>query len=57
MNNSINCSGFVGMLVDKHDTYDYYKNTISDAEPEIAKSSIQCSTAIINDGDYGSSNE
>lgn len=57
MNNSINCSGFVGMLVDTHDTYDYYRNNISDAESEIAKSTIQFNKAGLNDSDYGSSNE
>jgi len=57
MNDSINCSGFVEMLVDTYDTYDNYEYSISDAGTETAKSSIQFNTAVINDSDYGFSNE
>ena len=58
MNNSINCTGFVGMLADTYDTYDYYSNSLSDIDSETAKCSIQCNTSLVNDSDYGwSSNE
>ena len=58
MNDSINCSGFVGMLADTYDTYDYYGNSLSDIDTETAKSSIQFNTSLMDDSDYGwSSNE
>lgn len=53
MNDSINCTGFVGMLVDTNDTYDYYRCSHSDVDTETAKSSIQFNTAVIDDRDYG----
>ena len=57
MNDSINCSGFVEMLVDTYENYDNYEYSISDADAETAKSAIQFNTAVINDSDYGFSNE
>ena len=53
MNDSINCSGFVDMLVDTYDTYDYYGNSLSDVDTETAKCSMQFNTALIDDSDYG----
>ena len=53
MNDSINCAGFVDMLVDTYDTYDYYGNSLSDVDTETAKCSMQFNTALIDDSDYG----
>ena len=52
MNDSINCSGFVGMLEDTNDNYDYYAANLSDKDIETAKVSAQFNTAVINDRDY-----
>lgn len=57
MNDSINCSGFVNMLVDSHDTYDYYRHSVLDTDTEMAKSSNQFNIAVIDDSDYGFSSE
>jgi len=57
MNDSINCSGFVDMLADAYEEYDYYGNGLSDSDAETAKSSIHLYTAGINDSDYGFSND
>ena len=57
MNNSINCTGFVEMFVDSYEDYDFYGHTLSDADAETAKCSIQLYAAGMNDNDYGFSND
>lgn len=57
MNDSINCSGFVGMLADTYDTYDYYGNDLSASDTETAKSTMQFNTIVADDTDYEFSNE
>ena len=57
MNDSINYSGFVDMLVDAYEDYDFYGHSLSDSGAETARSSIQLNTAGIDDSDYGFSND
>lgn len=57
MNDSINCSGFVDMLADAYEEYDYYGHGLSDSDAETAKCATQLYTAGLNDSDYGFSND
>ena len=56
MNDSMNYSGFVEMLVDSYDDYESYGYSLADADAETAKSSVQLYTVAINDSDYEVSN-